>query len=45
MTIFGSLHPKRNEDRIYLSRDEGGRGLIREEEKGLLWYVKNSEEG
>ena len=28
MTMHGTLHPKRDVDRVYLSREMGGRGLI-----------------
>ena len=50
MTIYGELHPKSDEDRLYVKRKEGGRGLIsveqciREEENSLGFYVANSEE-
>ena len=50
MTIYGGLHPKSDEDRLYVKRKEGGRGLIsveqciREEENSLGFYVANSEE-
>ena len=27
-TIYGALHPKSNEGRLYIPRKEGGRGLI-----------------
>ena len=27
-TIYGALHPKSDVDRLYISRKEGGRGLI-----------------
>ena len=39
-----------DEDRLYLSRKEGGRGLMsrksthRSEENDLGWYLKNSDE-
>ena len=48
MTIHGAFHPKSNMDRLYLTRREGGRGLIsikqcvRGEENSLYLYVKNS---
>ena len=29
MKMHGALHPKRDVDRVYLSREIGGRGLIR----------------
>ena len=49
-TMHGALHPKRDVDRVYLSRKMGGRGLIscercrRMEEKNLGWYIRNSVE-
>ena len=48
MTMHGALHPKSSIDRVYLSREMGGRGLIscegciRMEENNLGWYVRNS---
>ena len=50
MTMHGVLHPKSVIDRVYLSREMGGRGLIscegciRVEEINLGWYVTNSVE-
>ena len=50
MTIHGALHPKSDLDRVYLSREMGGRelisceGCIRMEENNLEWYVRNSVE-
>ena len=50
MTMYGAFHPKSDTDRLYLTREKGGRGLIscegcvRSEENNLGWYVKNSEE-
>ena len=50
MTVHGALQPKSDTDRIYLSREKGGRGLIRcegcirMEENNLGWYVRNSVE-
>jgi hypothetical protein len=44
------LHPRTNEDRLYLSRNEGGRGLLNVEDTvnmakiGLSKYIDNSEE-
>ena len=44
----GALHLKSDVDRVYLSREVGGRGLIscegfiRMEENNLGWYVRNS---
>ena len=49
MTIYVGLHPKSDEDRLYVKRKEGGRGLIsveqciREEENSVGFYVANSE--
>ena len=43
------LHPKRNVDRLYISRKEGGTGLLNVEDTvhlaiiGLLKYAGNSE--
>ena len=50
MTMHGALHPKSDVDRVYLSSEMGGRGLIscegyiRIEENNLGWYVRNSVE-
>ena len=50
MTMYGGLHTKSDVDRLYVKREEGGRGLItverciREEENSLGFYVANSEE-
>ena len=50
MMVHGGLQPKRDADRLYVKRKEGGRGLIiverciREEENSLGFYVANSEE-
>ena len=47
MTMHGALHPKSDVDRVYLSREIGGRGLtsyetcIRMEENNLGRYVRN----
>ena len=44
----GAFHPKSDVGRLYVSRVNGGRGLIscercvRSEENSLGWYVKNS---
>ena len=44
----GAFHPKSDVDRLYVSRVNGGRGLIScegcvtSEENSLGWYVKNS---
>ena len=51
MTMNGMLHPRANVSRLYLPRDEGGRGLIsieqtiETEEHGLSDYVKKTEKG
>ena len=48
--MHGALHPKSDVDRVYLSREMGGRVLIscerciRMEENNLGWYVRNSVE-
>ena len=48
MTMHGALHPKSDADRVYLSREMGGRGLIscegcvKMEENNLGCHVKNS---
>ena len=45
---WSTLHPKSDNDRIYLSREMGGRGLIScegcimMEENNLGWYLRNS---
>ena len=50
MTMYGELQPKRDVDRLYVKRKEGGRGLIsverwiREEGNSLGFYVAYSEE-
>ena len=50
MTMYGALHSKSDEDRLYIKRKEGGRSLMsveccsREEENSLGFYVANSEE-
>ena len=50
MTMHGALHPKSDIDRVYLSKEMGGRGLIScegciwMEENNLGWYVRNSVE-
>ena len=49
-TMYGSLHPKSDVDRLYIPREEGGRGLIsmkdcvESEIRGLEVYVHGSEE-
>ena len=48
--MHGALHPKSDFDRVHLSREMGGRGLIscegciRMEENNLSWYDRNSNE-
>ena len=50
MTMYGALHPKSNIDRLYITRKEGGRGLmsvegcVRGEENSLGFYITSSEE-
>ena len=49
LTMYGAFHPKSNVNRLYLTRKEGGRGLIgaeetvRSEENNLGWYVINND--
>ena len=49
-TICGALHPKSDVDKLYIPRNEGGRGLISIDDcvelaiKGLEVYVHWSEE-
>ena len=46
--MYGAFHPKSNVNRLYLTRQEGGRGLIgvedtvRSKESSLGWYVMNN---
>ena len=50
MTMYGSLHPKTDVDRLYVKRKEGGRFLInlercvKEVENSWSFYVANPEE-
>ena len=50
LTMNGSLHPRSNVGRLYMSRRNGGRGMIsceecvKNEEKSLELYVHRSEE-
>ena len=50
MAMHGALHPKSDIDRVYLSREMGGRrlisceGYIRMKENNFGWYVRNSVE-
>ena len=50
MTVYGGLLTKRDVDRLYVKRKQGGRGLIsveryiRQEENSLGFYIANSEE-
>ena len=50
LTMHGALHPKSDVDRVHLSREMGGRGLIscegcvKMEENNLGCHVKNSNE-
>ena len=47
MTMHCAFHPKSDTDKLYLTREKGGRGLIscegcvRSEENNLGWYVRN----
>ena len=49
-TMYGSLHPKSDVDRLYIPREEGRRGLISMKDcvesaiRGLEVYVHGSEE-
>ena len=49
-TIYGALHPKSDIDRLYIPREEGGRGLISIEDcvelaiRSLEAHVHGSEE-
>ena len=51
MTINRALHPRANVARLYLARQDGGRGLksveetIRTEELGLSDYIKDEDKG
>ena len=46
LTMYKGLHPKSDVDKLYVSRKEGGRGLvssestIRNEEYNLGWYIR-----
>ena len=48
LTMNAAFHPKSDVDRLYVSRVNGGRGLIssegclRSEENRLGWYVKKT---
>ena len=48
MTMNTELHPRSDAARLYVSRKNGGRGLIgsensvKNEENDLGWYVKNN---
>ena len=48
LKMHQGLHPKRDVDRLYVSRKEGERGLmsfestVRSEENNPGWYLKNS---
>ena len=50
MTMIKELHLRSDVARLYVSRKNGGRGLIgrensvKSEENGLVWYVKNNME-
>ena len=48
MTMTKELHPRRDVTQLYVSRKNGGKGLIgcensvKREENGLIWYVRNN---
>ena len=48
MTMAKELHPRRDVTQLYVSRKNGGKGLIgcensvKSEENGLIWYVRNN---
>ena len=48
MTMTKELHPRRDVTRLYVSRKNGGKGLIgcensvKSEENGIIWYVRNN---
>ena len=50
LTMYGAMHPKGDVDRLYIKRNEGGRGMssveyvVRGEENRLGHYVLHSEE-
>ena len=50
LAMHKGLHRKSDVDRLYVSRKEGGRGLVNSEstiggeENNLGWYLKNSNE-
>ena len=50
LTMYGAMHRKGDVDRLYIKRNEGGRGLssveyaVRGEENSLGYYVLHSEE-
>ena len=50
MTMNGALHPKRDVDRLYVTRMKGGRGLIScescisSEKNNSGWYLDNATE-
>ena len=50
LTMHGSLHPRADVDRLYVSRRNGGRGLlsiedsIAKEENAIAFYIKCTEE-
>ena len=37
MTVFGALHPKRDVDRVYLSRQKGRKMCMKANENNLAW--------
>ena len=50
LTMYRAMHPKGDVDRLYIKRNEGGRGMssveyaVRGEENSLGYYVLHSEE-
>ena len=48
ITMTKELHPRRDVTQLYVSRKNGGKGLIgcensvKSEENGLIWYVRNN---
>ena len=47
MHLYGATHPRANVDRLYVRKDEGGRGLmrildtVRYEEQSMIEYIRN----
>ena len=48
ITMNKELYPRRGFSQLYVSRKNGGKGLIgcensvKSEENGLIWYVRNN---